>query len=603
MFAFSWILCYSDMERSLNTAFDLLIKSFISQIFKDYLWDIGGIFFISACNKSTRIMINRNTQRQKGQVRNVNTWSGTFVNPGNTVFAGLAADSMYMDKTGLLQFTNEILGHPEKSRICVSRPRRFGKSTAIHTMSAYYSRACDSRQLFRGLSIESSPSYLCHLNRHNVIVLDIQSLWIESKMENPRSELIPCIEENVLDDLSRFFPGGVSPGDRSLPDVLWKLYEAHGETFIFLIDEWDVIYREDQKGSRAHREYVRFLKDLSSPRMEKCIDMIYLTGILPIQRGDKELSLGSFHNYSMLDPHPLEEYTGFTEEEVKTLCERFQMPFEEMKSCYDGYHFSDRHFVYCPYSVTTAIHHRHCWSYWSQTTSDYILRGTFSSGMPELYEPVGMLITGRSVRADPENFNIEMSSPETLNDVLVSLVHLGYLSYNRDTRSVSIPTREIYEDFYDVLSLVPGHPASEIINNSHLLLVETLDGRSKETAQLIASAHDYYSGSMYNDENALDSSLLLAYHYALEEGYLPFREFPSGKGYADLLLIPKDPDEIPILVELKRRNAADTPICRIRETGHWNRIQGFSRVLLAEVTYEDSGEKDHTCVIETWSLS
>lgn len=532
---------------------------------------------------------------------------GNYVDPDNSSFASDIRSRIYVDKTGLIAFTNRILGTRD-GRICVSRPRRFGKSMALNMLSAYYSCGCDSKDLFRGLTIEDSPTFEDHLNRHHVILLDFQRLRLGAIRKNRHQDLVRYIEEQVTAEIRRFYPEETFAEKNSLCDVLLALYESRRLRFIFLIDEWDVVYREDRADTRLKREFTDFLRELfKGADMEKCIELVYMTGILPIQKQDTESALNNFYEYTMLEPYNLAEYVGFTEDEVKELCGKYRMPYRTVKAWYDGYHFTKEHSVYCPASVVKALNNRQIDNYWTQTSSEYVLRDTLKADMPGLRETVGLLLSGQRVELDSNRFQIDMANIETVNDVLVSLVHLGYLSYDRSSRSAAIPNREIASEFYSILETVPEHPAWKIVSRSQKLLEDTLAGKEDAVAAAIQSAHDYYSDTiLYNNENALASVVILAYHCALEEDYHFIREFPSGKGFADILLLPRKRNRIPILIELKWFENADAGIRQIKERRYFDRLKGFRQVLLAGISYgNDSkrpGYKEHTCVIELWNM-
>lgn len=534
---------------------------------------------------------------------------GKYVNPdiGGT-FADLKNADAFVDKTGLIQFTNEVLGDPSRNKVCVSCPQRFGKTSAITMLSAYYSRGCDSRELFHGLSIENSPTYEEHLNHHNVIHLDIQKFRLEAEEKNRLHDLPRYIQEQVIADLVALYPEEAFSSSSSLSDVLRDLHRAHGEKFIFFIDEWDAVYREDPKNAGLKQDFTDFLKKLfKGGDADDYLELAYMTGILPIQKENSESALNSFFEATMLKPRCLAEYMGFTEEEVKILCEKNRMSFENIRHWYGGYHLCREHSTYCPASVVTALEKRKTVSYWSEYPFDCFLKDVLTAEMPGLRNTMGKLLSYQSVKVDCGRFEIDFSNPRCADDALISLVHRGYLTWDERTGTVRIPNPEVFEVFYSALKAISEHPAWKIICESRQLLKDTLDGNAEEVARAIQSAHDYSGTIMYNDESTLATAVLLAYHLAVEEDYSIIREFPSGKGFVDILLLPLKENAMPILIELKHDNHAETAISQIKEHRYSGRLKGFSQVLLVDISYgsdwKKPGYKEHTCIIEPWSLS
>ena len=165
---------------------------------------------------------------------------GIFVNPGNHAYKEAVNSRVYVDKSRLVSYMNQILNTNEK-HVCVSRPRRFGKSMAADMLAAYYSKGCDSRELFDGLKAEKGDFFDIHLNQHNVIRLDIQR-FLET--EQNLDIFISAIEKRVASELIKEFPQYADlAADRKLKVFLDQLFSETGERFIFIIDEWDSVFR------------------------------------------------------------------------------------------------------------------------------------------------------------------------------------------------------------------------------------------------------------------------------------------------------------------------------------------------------------------------
>ena len=264
---------------------------------------------------------------------------GTYVNPGNIAFQRITG-SDYVDKTMLIELMNARLGS-DKSLVCVSRPRRFGKSYAAKMLTAYYDRSCDSHNLFDDKKISQSSSYHVHLNKYNVISIDITAFLSDAKMQRkPLAEIPKMITETIHDDLLRIEPD--LPCAKSLNDeVLWLVDRPDGKPFIFIIDEWDAMIREAKNDPAAQEAYLNLLRSWfkNSNFTPKAVAAAYMTGILPIKKDVSQSAISDFEEFTMLNPRDFGGYVGFTDDEVRCICQKNDSDFEMMKKWYDGYFF------------------------------------------------------------------------------------------------------------------------------------------------------------------------------------------------------------------------------------------------------------------------
>ena len=278
---------------------------------------------------------------------------GIYLNPGNISFAKTIRSEIYVDKTGLIACTNEYL-NTRDHYLCVSRPRRFGKSMTLEMLAAYYSCGCDSRELFAGFKIAQHKDFEKHLNQYDVIYLNMQQFLIRAK----KQEVTQYLEQAVLEELREVYGNWFSVQITDLATALEKIFVKTQKQFIFLIDEWDCVMRERQESEAMQKQYLDFLRDLLKD--QPYVALAYVTGILPVKKYGQHSALNMFWEYSMTNQKMLEEYTGFTEEEVKALCERYDMDFEEVSSWYDGYRFKNYKHIYNPKSVVEAMTCRDC---------------------------------------------------------------------------------------------------------------------------------------------------------------------------------------------------------------------------------------------------
>ena len=276
---------------------------------------------------------------------------GRFLNPDNSAFQVALNSEIYVDKTGLLEYTNRVMG-TKQGYICNSRPRRFGKSITADMLTAYYSRGCSSREMFEKLNIGKSTDFLEHLNRYDVIHLDIQ--WFLATVDSV-DEVINFITDSVLVELRESYPDVLPEEVNTVPDALSRLREENGQKFVVIIDEWDVLIRDESANGKVQKAYINFLRGMfKGSEPTKYIQLAYLTGILPIKKIKTQSALNNFDEFTMLDAGRLVSFVGFTEDEVKTLCEKYRMDFEQVKKWYDGYCLGECH-IYNPIAVVNLV--------------------------------------------------------------------------------------------------------------------------------------------------------------------------------------------------------------------------------------------------------
>lgn len=529
---------------------------------------------------------------------------GKYVNPGNEAFQRVVRTGKYVDKTGMIEFTNNII-HDFRPLICFSRPRRFGKSIAAHMLTAYYSKGCDSREIFSGLKIAELPTFENELNKNTVIYLDMQEFRSIARSDHNIAEVVSYMQIEIISELREVFPNILDENETVLPRALGEIYTRTGEQFVVIIDEWDCLFREDKENEAIQTEYVNFLRGMfKGGSADAFIKLAYITGILPIKKYGTQSALNNFREYTMVSPGKLAEYVGFTELEVQALCERYDMDFEECKRWYDGYSFNQMKSVYSPNSVMNAIDNGEFGSYWTKTETYESLRFYIDTNFDEVRSAIISMLSGEMVEIDPETFQNDMVSIHNRDDVLTLLVHLGYLAYNGNEKSVYIPNEEVRAEFIRVTKNSSREELSKVIKNSDALLKATLRMDGEEVAQRIEMAHQYYANAkFYNNEQALRMVIMLAYVSRVDD-YCDFQELPSGKGYADILFFPKKKSHKPaLLIELKWNHSSGGAIEQIKENGYCDAISGYGGdILLVGINYDEK-EKVHTCQIEKFEYN
>ena len=516
---------------------------------------------------------------------------GIYLNPENVDFQEVLNSKIYVDKSELIQYTNSVLRTTQKY-ICVSRPRRFGKSMAANMLTAYYSRGCDSRGLFQGLKIAMHPDFEKHLNQYNVIHLNMRDYLTES--ENMK-ELIQFVEDDLLDELQQEFSDLRMPRRKTLVKVLEQAFVQYKIPFVFIIDEWDCIFRVHKSDAASQKEYLDFLRNLLKDK--SYIALAYMTGILPIKKYGEHSAINVFYEYSMTDASPIEEFTGFTEQEVRQLCEQYKMPFSETKKWYDGY-CVDGVSIYNPKSVVEAMLRGKFSNYWTQTETYEALKIYIQSNEFGVQDVILKLLAGEKEKIDTTTFSNDMVTFATKDDVLTLLVHLGYLTYNAETKEIWIPNDEVMEQFISTVKVMGWGSVVTALETSEKLLQATLSGDEQTVAELIEQAHQANASILkYNDENALSCVISLAY-YSAQKNYTLHREMPAGKGFADIVFEPNQNCNLPaLIVELKWGHSAEEAVEQIKRKDYLDCLQNYhGEILLVGVNYDK--EKHHTCKME-----
>lgn len=520
---------------------------------------------------------------------------GTYINIGNAGFQR-ARNSEYVDKSGLIAVVNKTL-FTEQGFSCVTRCRRFGKSMAAKMLCAYYDHSCDSHSLFADLQIATDPQYEKHLNKYPVIYVDMSDFVTRFKDD---VTIVHEMDSRLRADLQKAYPDVPSTDDDDLMDYLTRVVEATQQPFIFIIDEWDAICREFQTGTKAMDEYVNWLRRLfKGGKSSDVFAGAYLTGILPIKKYKTESALNNFQEYSMVEPRRMGRFFGFTKDEVRTLAEKHGMDFDEIEKWYDGYQIGDELSMFNPNSVMQAIDSGRCRSFWATTGAFDAVARYIQMNFEGLKDDIIRMLAGERCSVDPTGFQNDMSIIRSKNDVLTVLIHLGYLSYNWRKDECYIPNREVAGEMVNAVKATSWQNIADVLEASKQLLQSTLDGDEEAVARGVDAAHDENTSILsYNNENSLACVLSIAYYYARND-YVMHRELASGKGFADIVLIPrKNVDSPAIIVELKYRQDADAAIDQIKRKQYPAKVAEYTADLMLVGINYDRETKQHTCHIE-----
>ena len=519
---------------------------------------------------------------------------GLYINTGNAGFVR-ARNSEYIDKSGLISVVNSTL-FTERSFSCVTRCRRFGKSMAAKMLCAYYDQSCDSRQLFTDLQIASDPQFEKHLNKYPVIYLDVTSFVTRFKDDT----ILQHINDEMKADIHEAYPDVPVKDDDDLMALLIRINAKTNEPFIFIIDEWDAICREFKPGTTAMDAYVNWLrrmfKDYAANRV---FAGVYMTGILPVKKYKTESALNNFIEYSMVEPRRMSQFFGFTKNEVKSLAEKHQMDFEELLKWYDGYQIGDELSMFNPNSVMQAIDTGRCRSYWATTGAIDAVTNYINMNYEGLKDDIIYMLAGGRCKVNPTKFQNDMSVIRSKDDVLTVLIHLGYLGYDWREDECYIPNKEVGGEMANAVETNNWTPVVNALQQSKQLLADTLAGDAEAVARAIEAVHDENTSILsYNNENSLACVISLAYYYAKND-YIVHRELPTGKGFADIVLIPRKNVTTPaIVVELKFNKDADAAIDQIKRKQYPAKVSQYANHLLLVGINYDRQTKTHTCCIE-----
>ena len=547
---------------------------------------------------------------------------GIYLNPGSDRYEEALRTEIYVDKTNMISFLNSVV-NTKRKYVAVSRPRRFGKTTTADMISAYYDCSINARDLFEDKKISTNPKLYeagregkkspwdIYLNKFYVIHVNMVDLATET---GSIPEMLFSLEKAVMRELREEWPNADRDMQGGLRLLMQEIYNQKKARFVIVIDEWDCIFREFKEDTDGQRLYLDFLRDWLKDK--SYIALAYITGILPIKKYGQHSALNMFGEYSMLQPQQLAEYVGFTDEEVRELCEKHGRSYDDIKAWYDGYDLygiippgekePEEYQIYNPYSVVQAVITGRICDYWNATETYEALSVHINRNFDGLKDMVMLLMEGKRIPVNTRKYQNDMSSMANADDVLTLLIHLGYLAYDSERRESYIPNREILDEYRNT---VEGNGEWDqlysVLARSQKLLEATWAGDEDEVARLVEDAHMRAGNLTYNSEAALSYSVRLAYFNA-EQYYTLIPEMQAGRGYADLAYIPspKYPDKPAILVELKWNKDAETAMTQILDRRYPDSLEKYrgNIILVAidynkEVTSGSRGYKHHSCRI------
>jgi len=375
---------------------------------------------------------------------------GDYVNPGVRKFQISLNSEIYVDKSNLIAKTNALVDTRQRF-ICISRPRRFGKTMAAEMLAAYYGGGDDAHPLFESLNIANHPTYETHLNKYTVIMINMQEFLSKTSSV---TEMLLLLQSKITKELQKAYSEIDYDDMNDFIQVMKDTYRETKRSFVILIDEWDCLFREYKDDLESQKTYLDFLRLWLKD--QAYVGLAYMTGILPIKKYGTHSALNMFGEYSMTDPGRFLDYFGFRDFEVDELCTRYDVDVEEMKNWYNGYFVELATPILNPTSVSRSLENQRFSNYWNKTETFEALQDYIKLDFDELQGKIMRLITGSQLKVNPYKFSNDMSTFNSSDDVLTLLVHLGYLSYCFEQSTARIPNEEVKREFINSIENLAG---------------------------------------------------------------------------------------------------------------------------------------------------
>ncbi|MBQ3601455.1 MAG: AAA family ATPase [Lachnospiraceae bacterium] len=519
------------------------------------------------------------------------------------LFYGRYEGSYFVDKSEILEKLNNLIGKVDEQYICITRPRRFGKTVMTNLISSYYAKGLDSATIFDTLKIANKPSYRKHLNQHNVI-----SLYMA---EQPRiCEDIDCYlsyhEKKILKDLKRGFSDCELDLDMELWDALEEIFYETGERFIFILDEWDSFFHSDFFTEAGAKKYLTFLKNILKDK--PYVELAYMTGVLPIKKYSSGSEINIFKEYYFPMDTVYDTFFGFTEKEVQELCHKNKVnggtiQYEQLSEWYNGYYTSKGERLYNPRSINFALTDNSIKDYWTETGPGTEILELVKNNVDAVKEDILKMVSGEKIQFPLRYFKTGVQKLDTRQDILSVMIIYGFLSYY-DT-FVSIPNRELMTKFEIVLEDSSMGYIAKLAQNSNKMLEATLTGDTDKMEEILEYVHNTEIPILqYNDENSLSCIVNLIYLNARDK-YRIEREEKAGRGFADFIFYPLNPSDTAIILELKKDDTPEHAIKQIMKRKYYTRFLTCKNgktnckqdVLVVGMAY-DKASGEHRCVVK-----
>lgn len=502
-------------------------------------------------------------------------------------------NDIFVDKSMLIDAVSKRIG-TNSGYVCITRPRRFGKSINAQMLGAYYTKGADSRPLFDRLAVAAAEDCQRHRNSHNVIFADMSRL---PDLCASYQEYILAVIEGLREDLQEAYP---ALGRKKYHSVS-QMFQDSGDSFIFIIDEWDSVFYKDFMTDADRGAYLTFLKNLLKD--QPYVELAYMTGVLPVAKYSSGSELNMFDEYNFMNDTVYDAYFGFSEQEVRALCEKHAkaLSYDDLKKWYDGYYLGDGGSLFNPRSVVKALSRGVCLNYWTETGPMNEIADCIEHNTAAVREDIVKMTAGIPVGVELEGYGASELQLDTRDEILSAMVVFGFLTYYDGY--LRIPNHELMEKYQRVLARDSMGGIKEIVDDSRQMLEATLAADADRVAMMLERVHDREIPFLqYSDENALSCVITLCYLYARKD-YIVEREAKSGKGYCDYLFLPKKGGKPAVILELKVDDTCEGAIAQIRQKNYLEKAARCAgEVLLVGISY-DKAEKRHRCKIEKENIA
>ena len=519
------------------------------------------------------------------------------------LFRGRYDGSYFVDKSEILIKLNKVIGKVDEQYICITRPRRFGKTVMTNLISSYYAKGLDSATIFDNLKIADKDTYKQHLNQHNVISLYMSDMPFDC---DSYKEYIHAFNRKITRDLQEAFPMCDIREEEGPWDNFNTIFQNTGERFIFILDEWDSIFHNELFNENDQKRYLDFLKNLLKDR--PYVELAYMTGVLPIKKYSSGSELNMFDEFYFPADTIYDTFFGFTEEEVKELCERNKkqagtIHYEQLAEWYNGYYTSKGKRLYNPRSINKALSQNSVKDYWTETGPGTEILELVKNNVDAVKEDIIKMVSGEKISFPLRYFKTEFRKLGTRQDILSIMIVYGFLSYYNNY--ISIPNRELMTKFETVLEDNSMGYIAKLVQNSNVMLEATLAGNTNKMEEILEYVHNTEIPILqYNDENSLSCIVNLIYLNARDK-YKIEREDKAGKGFADFIFYPINPSDTAIILELKKDDTPEHAIAQIMDRKYYTRFlicengEAYCKqdVLVVGMTYNKASGL-HRCVVK-----
>ena len=523
------------------------------------------------------------------------------------LYKGETIKPYFVDKSQMLEELFPMVDSGN-SHICITRPRRFGKTVMANMVTSFFSKGCDAQDVFQNLAIARNEKYNQYRNQFSVIHISFNDI---SRKCTTYDEYIERIEKRLVEDLRSEYPAVKIDEEGDVIDILLDICgEDPFAGFIFVLDEWDFIFHQDFVTEEDKKKYLLFLRSLLKDR--PYVLMAYMTGILPIAKYSSGSELNMFVEFTMAKSPAFSDYFGFTETEVSELYERYllrckepKVTMEGLRNWYNGYHTASGKHVYNPRSFILALSYNSLESYWTSAGPYDEIYYYIEHNVDDVRDDLALMISGVSVPAKIQEYAATSMNLQTKDEIFSAMVVYGFLSYEKG--KVCIPNKELMEKFADMLQKEPSFGyVYRLAKESERMLQATLAGNTETMAQILELAHNTEVPLLsYNNEIELTAVVNLIYLSA-RDTYRVEREDKAGKGYVDFIFYPEmDRDADCIILELKVDSTPDAAIRQIKDKKYALKFQSrmgeqpryTGRILAVGISY-DRTEKKHQCKVE-----